>query len=107
VTTLTFEVVNRSDGPLGTVPPRPVKVGARWFRLVGDRDQPEPDDEPEVNPYAPISRTLPPNMRTEVEVPLEVPADPGRYEVRVALHQPGVGWFGVRVQGEVVVKADR
>jgi len=26
--------------------------------------------------------------------------------VRVALRQPGVGWFGVRVQGEVTVKAD-
>ena len=44
-------------------------------------------------------------MRTEVEVLIEVPDEPGRYEVRVALRQPGLGWFGVRIQGEVAVKA--
>ncbi len=106
VTRWAVEVVNRSDGPLGTVPPRPVKVGARWFRLADGHDEPGPDDEPEVNPMGPISRILPPRMRTEIDVPIEVPDEPGRYEVRVALRQPGLGWFGVRVQGDVVVKAD-
>jgi len=37
---------------------------------------------------------------------VEVPDEPGCYQVRVALRQPGVGWFGVRVQGEVTVKPD-
>jgi hypothetical protein len=40
-----------------------------------------------------------------VEVPLEVPVEPGTYEVRVALRQSGLGWLGVRLQGEVVVAA--
>lgn len=106
VTTWGIEVVNRGDGPLGTVPPRPVRVGARWFRLADGHDEPAPDDTPEVNPFGPISRTVPPNMRTAVQVPIEVPETPGRYLVRVALRQPGLGWFGVRVQAEVVVKAD-
>jgi hypothetical protein len=106
-TTWSVEVVNRSAGPLGTVPPRPVKIGARWFRLGDGHDQPGPDDEPVVNPLGPISRILPANMLTEIEVPVAVPDEPGRYQVRVALRQPGLGWFGVRVQGEVVVKADR
>lgn len=124
VTTWRFEVVNRTDGPLGTVPPRPVTVAARWFRLDGDPGLPvessrahppasgpamagsqaEPGREPVVNPPAPLGRILPPSARTEVEVPVEVPAAPGRYEVRVALRQPGRGWFGVRVQDDVVVK---
>jgi Domain of unknown function (DUF4915) len=106
VTTWRLEVVNRTDGPLGTVPPRPVKVGARWFRLAEGQDRPGTDDTPEVNPMGPINRVVPANMRTVVDVPVEVPEDPGRYEVRVALRQPGLGWFGVRVQAEVVVKAD-
>jgi hypothetical protein len=105
VTTWAIEVVNRSDGPLGTVPPRPGKVGARWFRLADGHDEPGPHDEPQVNPMGPISRVLPPRTRTEVEVPIEVPDEPGRYEVRIALRQAGLGWFGVRTQSEVVVKA--
>ncbi|MDD9368846.1 MAG: DUF4915 domain-containing protein [Acidimicrobiales bacterium] len=105
ITTWSVEVLNRSDDPLGTVPPRPVKVGARWFHLADGRDEPEPDDEPVANPLGPITHVLPPQMRTEVEVPIEVPDEPGRYEVRIALRQPGLGWFGVRIQSEVTVKA--
>jgi hypothetical protein len=106
ITTWALEVVNRTGGPLGSVPPRPIKVGARWFRLADGHDVPGPDDEPAVNPMGPISRILPPGMRTRVDVPVEVPDEPGRYQVRIALRQPGLGWFGVRVQGEVVVKSD-
>jgi hypothetical protein len=104
ITTWSFDVVNRSAGPLGTVTPRPVKVGARWFLLADGHDEPGPEDEPVANPLGPLSHVLPPQMRTTVEVPVEVPDEPGRYEVRIALRQPGLGWFGVRVQGEVVVK---
>lgn len=106
VTMWTVEVVNRTDRPLGTVPPRPVKVGVRWFRLGAGADEPRPDIEPVVNPMGPITRTLPPGTRTDIAVPVEVPDEPGRYEVRVALRQPGLGWFGVRVQGHVTVKSD-
>jgi hypothetical protein len=95
VTSVTVEVVNRSDAPLASVLPRPVKVGARWRRLTGG--------ETIANPLVPLPRVLPPGMRTPVEVPLEVPAEPGDYEVRVALRQPGHGWLGVRVQGTVSV----
>ena len=122
VATWTVELVNRSDRVLATVPPRPVKVGARWFRLPddgnggGDADGvPAGDaegagaghDEPVVNPMVPIPRVVPPAMRTSVQVPIEVPAEPGRYRVRIALRQPGLGWFGVRVEREVRVDQPR
>ena len=106
-TTWRLELVNRTTAPLGTVPPRPVKVAARWFRLTGDADEPAADDAPvAAGPATPIARIVPPDMRTDVDVLIEVPDQPGRYQVRVALRQPGIGWFGVRVQGEVTVKPD-
>lgn len=104
ITTWPVEVLNRSSVPLGTVPPRPVKVGVRWFLLADGRDEPGPTDEPVANPLGPVTHVLPPQMRTEIEVPVEVPDEPGRYEVRIALRQPGLGWFGIRIQGEVTVK---
>jgi hypothetical protein len=109
VTSVTVEVLNRSDFPLGTVPPRLVKVGARWFPVDddGDGETGGHDDgqgpEAVANPLVPLPRILPAGMRAPVEVPLDVPARPGRYEVRIALRQPGLGWFGVRVQAQVVV----
>ncbi|HEX5947831.1 MAG TPA: DUF4915 domain-containing protein [Acidimicrobiales bacterium] len=105
ITTWSVEVLNRSSNPLGSVPPRPVKVGVRWFRLPDGDDAPAPEGEPVANPLGPVTQVLPPHMRTEIEVPVEVPHDPGRYEVRIALRQPGLGWFGIRIQGEVTVKA--
>jgi hypothetical protein len=106
VTTWTVELVNRSDGPLATVPPSPVKVGARWFRVAGGAPAPgDAEPEPIANPLVPIARVVPPRMRTTVRVPIEVPAEEGTYRVRIALRQPGLGWFGVRVDGEVAVKA--
>ena len=105
-TTWRVELVNGSSGPLGSVPPRPVKVAARWFRIPGEGDEPAPDSTAVTNPQTPIGRVVPPGMRTEVDVLIEVPDEPGRYQVRVALRQPGLGWFGVRVQAEVTVKPD-
>ncbi len=102
VTALTVQVVNQTGGPLATVPPRPIKVGARWRRLdPGDGDA--PDDPGTTNPLVPLPRVLPTGTRTAVDVPLEAPGEPGGYEVRIALRQPGLGWFGVRVQGRVEV----
>jgi hypothetical protein len=102
VTSLTVEVVNQTGGPLATVPPRPITIGARWRRLdAGDRD--DRVDADTTNPLAPLPRVLPTGTRTAVAVPLEAPGEPGGYEVRVALRQPGLGWFGVRVQGRVEV----
>ena len=107
VTSWRLELVNRTSAPLGTVPPRPLKVGVRWFRLPDGEDEPAADDAPvAVGPQTPIARVVPPGMRTDMDVMVEVPDEPGRYQVRVALRQPGVGWFGVRVQGEVTVKPD-
>jgi hypothetical protein len=93
--TVTVEVVNRSGGPLASVLPRPVKVGARWIPAGGG--------EAVANPLVPLPRVLPDMTATAVEIPLEVPGEPGRYEVRIALRQPGVGWFGVRLQAVVDV----
>ncbi|HKE76882.1 MAG TPA: DUF4915 domain-containing protein [Acidimicrobiales bacterium] len=95
VATATVEVVNRSGGPLATVPPRPIKLGARWRPLDGGDDI--------DNPLVPLARVLPAGTRTTADVPLEAPDEPGRYDVRVALHQPGTGWFGARLQAEVEV----
>jgi hypothetical protein len=111
VTSVRVEVVNQTGMPLATVPPRPIKVGARWRRLdagdAGGRGEPgEPAGHADpgiTNPLAPLPRVLPTGMRTAVAVPLEAPDEPGTYEVRIALRQHGLGWFGVRVQGPVVV----
>jgi uncharacterized protein (TIGR03032 family) len=95
--TVTVEVVNRSGGPLASVVPRPVKVGARWIPAAGG--------DTIANPLVPLPRVLPDMASTRVEVPLEVPDEPGRYEVRIALRQRGRGWFGVRLQADVEVVA--
>jgi Domain of unknown function (DUF4915) len=115
VSSVAVEVVNRSAGPLASVLPRPVKVGARWFPLPpggssgnsGNGEEGDGAARPGVvaNPPVPLPRPLPPGMRTSVEVPLEVPAEPGRYELRVALRQPRLGWFGRRAQAVVEVTA--
>jgi hypothetical protein len=80
--------------------PRPIKVAARWFRVTeGQRG------EPLTNPRAPLPQVVPAAGNASVDVPLEVPDEPGLYEVWVALHQPRLGWFGARVQAEVTVIA--
>jgi hypothetical protein len=104
------EVVNRSGGPLATVPPRPIKLGARWRRPPAEGDDTGGDDGDDsdddiANPLVPLPRVLPSGTRTTADVPLEAPGEPGRYEVRVALRQPGLGWFGARLQAEVRVVA--
>ncbi|MGH9112205.1 MAG: DUF4915 domain-containing protein [Acidimicrobiales bacterium] len=98
-----LDVVNRTSRPLGTVLPRPVKIGARWFPL-----DPAGGDRQVVtltNPLLPLPRVVPPGYRTPVDVVVEAPPGPGRYLLRVALHQPKLGWFGVRAQAEVTVVA--
>jgi Domain of unknown function (DUF4915) len=100
VASATVEVVNRSDGPLATVPPRPIKLGARWRPLPAEGEN---EDDDIANPLVPLPRVLPAGTRTTADVPLEAPDEPGRYEVRIALRQPGLGWFGARLQAEVEV----
>jgi hypothetical protein len=103
---LTVAVENRSNLALASVPPQPVRVGARWFgpgRRSHRADSDPRDDDVTRNPTTPLPRLLRPGDRTEVEVILAAPVQPGRYQVRVALYQPQLGWFGVRAQGAVVV----
>jgi len=100
VGTVPLRVVNRSSRPVGSVPPRPIKVAARWFRVTEGRR-----GKPLANPRVPLPRVVPTGGHTSIDVPLEVPGDPGLYEVWVALHQPRLGWFGARVQAEVTVIA--
>ncbi|HET6954157.1 MAG TPA: DUF4915 domain-containing protein [Acidimicrobiales bacterium] len=120
VTSVRVEVVNRSPVPLGSVVPRAVKVGARWFRVDGAGDGREgavagSDGSRDgtgggrrdmlANPLVPLPRTLPPGMRVSLDVPLEAPGEPGCYELRVALRQAKLGWFGLRAQAQVEVVA--
>ena len=123
VRTVRVEVANRSSGPLGSVLPRPVKLGARWFPLDPPAGEPaftvpvgraEPageagsaEAEAVANPLVPLPRVLQPGQRAMVEVPLEVPDVPGAYRLRVALRQPGLGWFGVRAEAVVEVCGPR
>lgn len=103
-----LDVVNRSARPLGSVLPRPVKIGARWFPVVARTPEGEPagdDGRAIANPLLPLPRVVPAGYRTPVDVVLEAPPEPGRYLLRVALHQPKLGWFGVRTQAEVTVVA--
>ncbi|HMG44075.1 MAG TPA: DUF4915 domain-containing protein [Acidimicrobiales bacterium] len=96
--TLTVTVVNDSPLALASVPPHPVRVGARWIRS---------DDRNlfRRGPLSALPRLLHADDRVEVEVLLVAPDEPGRYELRLALHQTGRGWFGRRTSGEVVVEA--
>ncbi len=103
-----LDVVNRSGRPLGSVLPRPVKIGARWFQVAATTPEDEPtgdDGRAIANPLLPLPRVVPPGYRTPVDVVLEAPPAPGRYLLRVALHQPKLGWFGVRTQAGVTVVA--
>ncbi|HEY6415702.1 MAG TPA: hypothetical protein VIX41_05680, partial [Acidimicrobiales bacterium] len=100
VRTVPLRVVNRSSRPIASLLPRPVKVAARWFRLTDGRR-----GEPLANPRVPLPRVVAAAGATTMDVPLEVPREPGLYEVWVALHQSRLGWFGARVQAEVTVIA--
>jgi Domain of unknown function (DUF4915) len=106
--TITVVVDNRSNQPLASVPPQPVRVGARWFGPSGrsHRSGSEATDDAVLhNPTTPLPRLLWPRDRAEADVLLAAPERPGRYQLRIALHQPQLGWFGVRAQGTVVVEA--
>lgn len=93
VLALDVTVLNRSRLPLATVPPNPIRVGARW---MGDGTLVR-------NPLTALPVLLHPEESAQTEVLLEVPEVPGSYEVRVALHQMGMGWFGLRLQDTVKV----
>jgi hypothetical protein len=103
VGTARVEVVNLSPRLLGSVPPRVVKVGARWFPVVGGERVDDAEALP--NPQVPLPTVVHPGERTTMAVPLEAPDAPGSYEVRIAFRQPGVGWFGVRIQALIEVTA--
>lgn len=121
VLALAVTVENRSGIPLATVPPHPVRIGARWFpeperhprgvdaaprgeAPVDDHDRrPPPSRDVLRNPLGPLPRLLHPDTSTSTEVTLEVPETPGRYHLRVAFHQAGTGWFGRRIEGSVTV----
>jgi hypothetical protein len=100
VSTVALRVVNRSSQPIASVLPRPIKVAARWFRVTDGRR-----GEPRANPRVALPRIVPAGGHVSVDVPLQVPGEPGLYEVWVALHQPRLGWFGARIQAEVTVVA--
>lgn len=95
VLALKVTVENGSALALATVPPHPIRVGARWSA----------EGSLVRNPLTPLPELLHPGEVITAEALLEVPDVPGRYEVRVALHQMGLGWFGLRIQGDVDVLA--
>ncbi|HEY8548093.1 MAG TPA: hypothetical protein VIL36_23710, partial [Acidimicrobiales bacterium] len=107
VRTTTVAVTNGSPLALATVPPHPIRVGSRWIRVDGP-DRRNGDDRRRFRrgPLSALPRLLHPGETTDVEVLLVAPDEPGRYEVRIALHQSGRGWFGRRARGVVTVSAD-
>jgi hypothetical protein len=93
------EVQNNSPMPAATVPPNPIRLGARWY--LGR------DAKPIRNPMSPLPELLHAGDAATTEIVLAAPATPGRYKVRVTLHQPTFGWFGRRTEAEItVVPAD-
>jgi hypothetical protein len=102
VLTLGVTVQNRSGVPLLTVPPHPIRIGARWFPDAGPSEGPLAR-----NPLVALPHVVHPGLSAPAEVILEVPDVPGRYELRVTLHQAGRGWFGRRLQGPVTVVGAR
>ena len=95
VLALAVTVENRSGTALATVPPNPIRIGARWSS----------DGTLVRNPLTALADVVHPGDSGATEVLLEVPEVPGQYEVRIALHQTGVGWFGMRIQRLVTVAA--
>jgi len=105
VRTITVTVENRSTVAVATVVPKTIRVGARWVPLDASPDETDLKliHKKALALLAPLPRLLHPGDDAATEVVLEAPAAPGRYQVRVALHQPGRGWFGRRLQHEVTV----
>ena len=101
-------VQNRSRLALASVVPHPVRVGARWWAADSGQDADGPPDLDHTipNPLAPLPRLLHPGESVDTDVVLTAPDRPGRYHLRVTLHQPGFGWFGRRTQCLVTVEAD-
>jgi hypothetical protein len=95
VLALEVTIENHSSVPLATVPPNAIRVGARWSA----------DGTLVRNPLTALPEMIHPGEAGVTEVLLEVPEVPGRYEVRIALHQIGTGWFGMRIQRLVTVVA--
>jgi hypothetical protein len=104
VRTVGVVVENRSRVPVATVVPRTIRVGARWLPADGSADEGHAHEQA-LRLMSALPRLLHPGERVETEVVLEVPEAPGRYQLRVALHQPGRGWFGRRLQHETTVDA--
>lgn len=98
---LVVRVVNASPLALATVPPFPIRVGARWIRI----DDGDDGGRFRRGAMSALPRLLHPDEQVEVAVLLTAPDEPGRYEVRLALHQIGRGWFGRRTAGKVRVVA--
>jgi hypothetical protein len=107
--TATVTVTNGSALALASVPPHPIRIGSRWIRIDGastgdgDGDRDSPPTRFRRGPMTALPRLLHPGESTDVEVLLVAPDEPGCYEVRVALHQTGRGWFGRRSRGEISV----
>jgi hypothetical protein len=102
VLTLDLTVENRSAIPLSTVPPHPIRIGARWFPADGHSDGPVAR-----NPLVALPQLVHPGLCAPAEAILEAPDVPGRYELWVTLHQAGRGWFGRRIEAPVTVRAAR
>jgi hypothetical protein len=101
--TVPVTIENRSRVSVATVVPNPIRLAARWVPLDHELGE---DEAPPRNPFAPLPELLHSGDRGRAEVLLVAPDRPGRYQVRVVLHQPNLGWFGRRAQGEILVVAE-
>jgi hypothetical protein len=81
------ELENGSAGEIASSPPFPVQLSYRWFR--------DGVDEPVVAEGArtALQPAVPPGGTTAYWMKIAVPADPGRYRLRVTLVQEFVRWL--------------
>ncbi len=83
---LTIEVTNPGPLPWLTSGPHPVRLSYRWQTPQGEAVVPE-------GPRTPLPSPVPPGERVTVEVRVESPPQPGRYDLVVDLVEEGMVWF--------------
>jgi hypothetical protein len=96
-------VENRSRLTLVTVPPHPIRVGSRWLPIDAPDAEAAAPKPVTPRPMSALPQLVHPGAQVDVDVLLVAPDEPGRYEVRIALHQKGLGWFGRRARLEAEV----
>jgi hypothetical protein len=81
---ITCVVHNDGGAILTSSPPNPVSLSCRWFDRSGAVTEGD---------RVPLPHSLPPGAPIEIDLPLSVPLEPGRYRLCISLVQEHVAWF--------------